>query len=55
MIDLDETVTGLFEPDQLLGVLHLLNDDRGVAGGGESQFVAGACWIGQIADDCAVV
>ena len=51
MIDLDETVTGLFEPDQLLGVLHLLNDDRGVAGAGESQFVSGACWIGQIADD----
>jgi anti-anti-sigma factor len=52
MIDLDETVAGLFEPDQLLGVLHLLNDDRGVAGAGESEFVSGACWIGQIADDC---
>jgi anti-anti-sigma factor len=48
MIDLGETVAALFEPDQLLGVLHLLNDDRGVAGAGESEFVTGACWVGPI-------
>jgi anti-anti-sigma factor len=48
-IDLNETVAGLFEPDQLLGVLHLLNDDRGIGGAGESEFVRGACWIGAIA------
>ena len=53
MIELNETVAGLFEPDQLLGVLHLLNDDRGAAGAGESEFVTGACWIGPIADDLA--
>ena len=47
-IDLGETVTGLFEPDQLLGVLHLLHDDRAIAGSGESEFVRGACWIGPI-------
>jgi anti-anti-sigma factor len=51
MIDLDETVAGLFEPDQLLGVLHLLNDDRGAVGAGESEFLTGACWIGQITGD----
>jgi anti-anti-sigma factor len=50
-IELEATVAGLFEPDQLLGVLHLLNDDRGVAAAGESEFVSGACWIGRIADD----
>jgi anti-anti-sigma factor len=49
MIELNETVAGLFEPDQLLGVMHLLNDDRGAAGVGESEFVTGACWIGPIA------
>jgi anti-anti-sigma factor len=43
-IDLGETVSGLFEPDQLMGVLHLLNDDR-PGGAGESEFVRGACWI----------
>jgi anti-anti-sigma factor len=48
-IDLGETVTSLFEADQLQGVLHLLYDDRGVAGAGESEFVRGACWVGPIA------
>jgi hypothetical protein len=47
-IDLSETVSGLFEPDQLLGVLHLLHDDRGIGGAGESEFVRGACWVGPI-------
>jgi anti-anti-sigma factor len=47
-IDLGETVTGLFESEQLLGVLHLLYDDRAIAGCGESEFVRGACWIGPI-------
>lgn len=48
-IDLGETVTGLFESEQLLGVLHLLCDDRTIAGSGESELVRGACWIGPIA------
>jgi anti-sigma B factor antagonist len=48
-IDLGKTVMGLFEPEQLLGVLHLLHDDRAIAGSGESEFVRGACWIGPIA------
>lgn len=40
------TVASLFEAQPLLGVLHLLHDDRGKTGVGESQFVRGACWIG---------
>lgn len=48
-IELKETVTSLFEHEQLLGVLHLLHDDRGAAGAGESEFVRGACWAGPIA------
>jgi anti-anti-sigma factor len=47
-IELGETVSGLFEPDQLLGVLHLLHDDRGIGGAGESEFVRGACWVAPI-------
>jgi len=47
-IDLKETVTSLFEQEQLLGVLHLLHDDRGAAGAGESEFIRGACWAGPI-------
>jgi anti-anti-sigma factor len=48
-IDFRETVNGLFEADHLLGVLHLLHDDRGAAGAGESELVRGACWIGPLA------
>ncbi len=50
-IDLGETVTGLFESEQLLGVLHLLYDDRTIAGSGETELVRGACWIGPIAGE----
>ena len=48
-IDLKETVSGLFEAEHLLGVLHLLHDDRGAGGAGESEFIRGACWVGPIA------
>ena len=47
-IDFAKTVAGLFDSDQLLGVLHLLTDDRGVSGAGESELFRGACWIGPI-------
>ena len=50
-IELKESVTSLFEHEQLLGVLHLLHDDRGAAGAGESEFVRGACWAGPIVGD----
>jgi len=44
-IDLKTTVTTLFETETLQGVLHLLTDDRVVAGMQQSEFVRGACWI----------
>jgi anti-anti-sigma factor len=47
-IDYRASVAGLFESGQLLGVLHLLSDDRGAAGAGDSQFVRGACWVGAL-------
>jgi hypothetical protein len=42
------TVKTLFEAETLQGVLHLLNDDREIAGAGQSEFIRGACWIGPI-------
>ena len=48
LIDLGPTVGTLFEADRLLGVLHLLHDDRGAAGAGESELIRGACWVGPI-------
>ena len=47
-IEMRETVTALFEADHLQGVLHVLHDDRGASGAGESEFVRGACWIGPV-------
>ena len=49
-IELQKTVRPLFEHESLLGLLHLIGDDRefGVA---ESEFVRGACWIGPITGD----
>jgi anti-anti-sigma factor len=48
VIDLKGTVRSLFDSNSLQGVLHLLSDDRSMAGVGESEFVRGACWIGPI-------
>ena len=49
-LDLNETVAALFETGDLQAVLHLLHDDREITGGGESEFVRGACWVGPIAN-----
>ncbi len=38
------TIQPLFESEQVLGVLHLLNDWRDLSGAGESRFLRGACW-----------
>jgi anti-anti-sigma factor len=41
-------VTRLFAQQRVRGVLHLLGDDRGAAGSGESTFRRGLCWAGPI-------
>ncbi len=48
-LDLNDTVSTLFETEDLQAVLHLLHDDREITGGGESEFARGACWVGPIA------
>ena len=49
-IELTKTVKSLFENQTLLGVLHLLRDDRAFAGAGQSQFVRGACWLAPLGE-----
>ena len=48
-IELKEIVSDLFRQEELLGVLHLLRDDRGNQSRRESAFLRGACWVGPLA------
>lgn len=43
-VELNEAVQPLFETENILGLLHLLNDWREASGAGESRFLRGACW-----------
>lgn len=45
-LDLAISVGNLFQNARLQAVLHLLGDDRGIAGIGQSEFIRGACWFG---------
>jgi hypothetical protein len=47
-VELAATVEPLFESEQVLGLLHLLNDWRPANGAGESRFLRGACWCAPI-------
>lgn len=49
-IEMKSTVRELFEAGGLQGVLHLLADEREIAGAGESEFLRGACWVGPVTD-----
>lgn len=46
LLELAPTVAGLMETQNLLGVVHLLNDTRQINGIGESRFLRGAVWCG---------
>jgi hypothetical protein len=41
-------VTKLFTQQRVRGLLHLLSDDRGGAGAGESNFRRGLCWAAPV-------
>lgn len=49
-LDLTRTVAGLFETQDLLAVLHLVNDERALAGPGESELVRGTLWAGPLGE-----
>ena len=48
LLDLPKTAADLMESQNLLGVLHLLNDTRDISGIGESLFIRGAVWTGPL-------
>jgi anti-anti-sigma factor len=52
-IDLRESVGALFEAETVQSVLHLLNDDRRIVGGGQSALVRGACWVSPVTEICS--
>jgi hypothetical protein len=41
-------ITKLFAQQRVRGLLHLLSDDRGAAGAGESGFRRGLCWAAPV-------
>ncbi len=47
-VDLRVLVTKLFTHQRVRGILHLLSDDRGGAGAGESQLCRGLCWAAPV-------
>ena len=46
--DLPETLFSVFTRQTLLGVLHLLDDDRAIEGAGESDFLRGSFWTSPV-------
>jgi anti-anti-sigma factor len=48
-LDLHESVRTLFDLGSLQDVMHLLNDPRPISGAGQTELLAGACWIAPIA------
>jgi hypothetical protein len=48
LVDLNKTIRDLFEHEKLLGILHVIADDRQAMGVSESAFVRGACWVAPI-------
>jgi hypothetical protein len=41
-------MTKYFSQQPLRAVMHLLHDDRGAVGAGESAFQRGICWVSPI-------
>jgi anti-anti-sigma factor len=48
LLNMAATIEGLFDTQEVLGVLHLLNDERDLSGAGESEFYRGAVWVGPL-------
>jgi anti-anti-sigma factor len=49
-LELQSTVSALFEGGRMEGLLHLLHDDREIGGAGETELIRGACWISPITE-----
>jgi anti-anti-sigma factor len=44
ILELEPSVRAVFEDNEPIGLLHLIEDDRSVVGLGQSAFIRGACW-----------
>ncbi len=44
VLELEPSVAAVFEDNEPVGLLHLIEDDRSAIGLGQSAFVRGACW-----------
>jgi anti-anti-sigma factor len=44
-VELTDVLAQAIQPRSVLSVVHLLRDDRPIEGGGESEFLRGACWV----------
>jgi anti-anti-sigma factor len=51
-IEISETVPALFDTGAMLGLLHLIHDERPISGAGDSEFLRGACWMGPLLPEC---
>jgi anti-anti-sigma factor len=44
-VEIADVLAQAFQPRSVVSVVHLLRDDRPIEGGGESEFLRGACWV----------
>ena len=44
-VEMADVLAQAFQPRSVISVVHLLRDDRPIEGGGESEFLRGACWV----------
>jgi anti-sigma B factor antagonist len=47
-VQLEDLIRDCFENERLHSIMHLVNDTRETVGIGESQFMNGMCWVGEI-------
>jgi anti-anti-sigma factor len=52
-VEMAEVLAQAFQPRSVVSVVHLLRDDRPIEGGGESEFLRGACWVFPIGGETA--
>jgi anti-anti-sigma factor len=44
-VEMTDVLAQAIQPRSVVSVVHLLRDDRPIEGGGESEFLRGACWV----------
>jgi hypothetical protein len=44
-VEMTDVLAQAIQPRSVTSIVHLLRDDRPIEGGGESEFLRGACWV----------